>query len=178
MQNKRKHNNKTKPPGTGPASAARRHSRPGKGIGLEPCRQWAIHLADEQRCGELYTQHLEWAASLAKRWGAPDPEDTASDAVIRAIRAYNPGIASFRTLLYRVVQHKCVSARRRRQNQCIRLDDVAHELEASTAGPHYMAELRDEIEFYLDLLAPEERHLLVMKYLHGLAYEEINRQIQ
>ena len=106
-----------------------------------------------------------------------DAEDAAQEALAKVLTRIDQfrGEARFATWLYSLVTNTCRDLgerQRRRQHQAL---ETAPEV-ASTLGPHDLAcqrEQRAELARELEGLSNDQRHVMVMKDVLALSYEEI-----
>jgi RNA polymerase sigma-70 factor (ECF subfamily) len=106
-----------------------------------------------------------------------DAEDAAQEALAKVLTRIDQfrGEARFATWLYSLVTNTCRDLgerQRRRQHQAL---ETAPEV-ASTLGPHDLAcqhEQRAELARQLEGLSNDQRHVMVMKDVLALSYEEI-----
>ena len=106
-----------------------------------------------------------------------DAEDAAQEALAKVLTRIDQfrGEARFATWLYSLVTNTCRDLgerQRRRQHQSL---ETAPEV-ASTLGPHDLAcqrEQRAELARELEGLSSDQRHVMVMKDVLALSYEEI-----
>lgn len=106
-----------------------------------------------------------------------DAEDAAQEALAKVLTRIDQfrGEARFATWLYSLVTNTCRDLgerQRRRQHQAL---ETAPEV-ASTLGPHDLAcqrEQRAELARELEGLSSDQRHVMVMKDVLALSYEEI-----
>jgi RNA polymerase sigma-70 factor, ECF subfamily len=106
-----------------------------------------------------------------------DAEDAAQEALAKVLTRIDQfrGEARFATWLYSLVTNTCRDLgerQRRRQHQAL---ETAPEV-ASTLGPHDLAcqrEQRAELARELESLSNDQRHVMVMKDVLALSYEEI-----
>jgi RNA polymerase sigma-70 factor (ECF subfamily) len=106
-----------------------------------------------------------------------DAEDAAQEALAKVLIRIDQfrGEARFATWLYSLVTNTCRDLgerQRRRQHQAL---ETAPEV-ASTLGPHDLAcqrEQRAELARELEGLSNDQRHVMVMKDVLALSYEEI-----
>ena len=106
-----------------------------------------------------------------------DAEDAAQEALAKVLTRIDQfrGEARFATWLYSLVTNTCRDLgerQRRRQHQALETAPEA----ASTLGPHDLAcqrEQRAELARELEGLSNDQRHVMVMKDVLALSYEEI-----
>ncbi len=106
-----------------------------------------------------------------------DAEDAAQEALAKVLTRIDQfrGEARFATWLYSLVTNTCRDLgerQRRRQHQAL---ETAPEV-ASSLGPHDLAcqrEQRAELARELEGLSTDQRHVMVMKDVLALSYEEI-----
>ena len=110
-----------------------------------------------------------------------DAEDAAQEALAKVLTRIDQfrGEARFATWLYSLVTNTCRDLgerQRRRQHQAL---ETAPEV-ASTLGPHDLAcqrEQRAELARELEGLSSDQRHVMVMKDVLALSYEEIAERL-
>lgn len=111
-----------------------------------------------------------------------DAEEAAQEAFLRAysrLDSYDP-TRSFKTWLFSIAHHYCIDRLRRRRLVWLSLD---HEPALDTAAwcspaltPEETAMRRErewDIQALLNVLSPQDRSALVMRYWYNLSYEEI-----
>jgi RNA polymerase sigma-70 factor, ECF subfamily len=105
--------------------------------------------------------------------GSPAAEDVAQDVwydVVRAIaRLKNPG--AFRAWLYRIARDRAWRMLRRRLPPLLPIDEV--DVAANGAVDDFTKEDVARVHAALDRLAPEQREVVVLRYIEDMSYEEI-----
>jgi RNA polymerase sigma-70 factor (ECF subfamily) len=135
----------------------------------------ALNDGDASAFDALYYRHRDWAARLAMRFtqNQDDAVDVVQETFAYLVRKF-PGFrltASLTTFLYPAVKHLALAARRKRLRASggeERLDNLlAPPLSAST-----LAEPSD-LAAVLSRLSEAHREVLLMRFVDGLALEEI-----
>jgi RNA polymerase sigma-70 factor (ECF subfamily) len=141
----------------------------------------AVRAQDGDRAAltALVERHEPWVRRLAGYLlnDPQDAEDAAQEALAKVLTRIDQfrGEARFATWLYSLVTNTCRDLgerQRRRQHQAL---ETAPEL-ASSLGPHDLAcqrEQRAELARELEGLSNDQRHVMVMKDVLALSYEEI-----
>jgi len=141
----------------------------------------AVRAQDGDRAAltALVERHEPWVRRLAGYLlnDPQDAEDAAQEALAKVLTRIDQfrGEARFATWLYSLVTNTCRDLgerQRRRQHQAL---ETAPEV-ASTLGPHDLAcqrEQRAELARELEGLSSDQRHVMVMKDVLALSYEEI-----
>jgi len=141
----------------------------------------AVRAQDGDRAAltALVERHEPWVRRLAGYLlnDPQDAEDAAQEALAKVLTRIDQfrGEARFATWLYSLVTNTCRDLgerQRRRQHQAL---ETAPEV-ASTLGPHDLAcqrEQRAELARELEGLSNDQRHVMVMKDVLALSYEEI-----
>lgn len=106
-----------------------------------------------------------------------DADDALQSAFLRAFRAL-PKCADpdrFGAWLYRIVVNECrtLSTRRGQRERWLVRDPVALEGAPSKGNPAERDGVRQEIQYALDCLVPEQREAFILKHVEELRYEEM-----
>ena len=157
-------------------------SRQGKDVDVGRALVAAATTGDRQAFDELVRLYRVQVVSVARALlgGAPEAEDVAQEAFVRAWRSLNRfrGDCSFRGWLHRIVVN-CVITHHRRQSRWRRLfargrPQAADPTRVPTAGNSQEAMvLRLAIERALMQIPCQLRVALVLRDVHGLDYKEI-----
>ncbi|MFY9342529.1 MAG: RNA polymerase sigma factor [Planctomycetota bacterium] len=158
------------------------------------------HAGDEQALAELVGAHLGWLrAHVERRLGAflrqrGDADDYLQDAVLDFLRdgprfQVRDG-ASFRALLARIVEntlrdrHDWFRARRRRLGGTVGITDDSRlpldpALQRSTTPSRAASgiEFRDRVRLGLELLAPEDRKILIEREYEDRSFVDIGNEL-
>ena len=131
---------------------------------------------EEGRFTQFYHDHVGWALCQARLWGATDPEFVVNGAMCAALLKFDPSRGSFPSLLWCILRHACINARRRERVPREFLVPLSDDFEiadptALCAWPR--AQLREELHFILSLLSAEDRQLISLKYEEDLTLAEI-----
>jgi RNA polymerase sigma-70 factor (ECF subfamily) len=134
----------------------------------------ALNAGDVSAFNALYYRHRDWVARLAVRFTGHDDDalDVLQETFAYLLRKF-PGFrltCAMTTFLYPVVKHLSLAARRKR----LRLSGDETALEAApardVAGP---GSARAELAAVLASLPETHREVLLMRFVDGLALEEI-----
>jgi RNA polymerase sigma-70 factor (ECF subfamily) len=133
---------------------------------------------DARAFSELVDRHAAACLRFATRMldDKQDAEDAAQEAFLRAHRAlarYDER-SPFRTWLFTILINRCrtmMTQRMRRQRRIV-VDDDALERSSVDSG-RAAFELREEIDWALALLAPEQREAFLLRHVEQLSYEEM-----
>jgi RNA polymerase sigma-70 factor (ECF subfamily) len=115
------------------------------------------------------------ALALARRMGASDAdaEDALQDTLVAlsnetSDEPVDVGLRAWicRRVVLRVRMNARASSRRRRHERAVRIRTEAPD-------PALAPEVRDEVERALNLLSGEQRHVVLLRFLHDLDYREI-----
>jgi len=120
----------------------------------------------------LYGRHRDWVYRLAWRFtgNEADALDVLQDTFAYLLRKL-PGLhlsAAMTTFLYPVVKHIALSVRRKR-----RPDTADEELLAAIPAPVSEESSRAELASTLATLAPEQREVVLMRFVDDMTLEEI-----
>lgn len=140
----------------------------------------AAFTAEEERQFEhLYKEHWPWAFNQASNFGVSDPEIVASEALRKALLAYDPNKGQFRPFLKVILLWECLSAFRREARLRERLQPLPDDFEPPderVSRQIFLRELREEIELALKNLSPEDRNLILLIYEENFKYKQIAEQ--
>ncbi|MHC4938152.1 MAG: sigma-70 family RNA polymerase sigma factor [Planctomycetota bacterium] len=136
---------------------------------LDLWRRWK-ERRDARAFEALVERHGAFAYDFARRATGhdADAEDLAQDAFLRLAEADNADKVGFRAFLGRHISLGAKMLRRASLTRA-RLDKHAH----VPTHPENAIENREAAEAALALLDEEERAAVVLRFLHGLSYEEI-----
>ncbi len=137
----------------------------------------AVRQGDFNAFAQLVVRHQTsaWRAAYRFLGDSAEAEDVAQEAFLKILDAaahYQP-TARFRTYLYRVITRLCLDlARKKRPGYHDELPDFAE------AGPSPLdvltvRECRHDIRKALDLLPPNQRMAVILRYDEGLGYADI-----
>lgn len=113
----------------------------------------------------------------ARAQGAGDPDDLANDVLLRAftnLHTFSGDEPAFRSWLFTIAHHAVVDDRRRRARRPVVADAEVPD-EALPAAEQVAAErlATDEVRALLDVLAPDQRDVLVLRLLGDQTIEQI-----
>ncbi len=137
-------------------------------------RSWR-KVRKDRAFAELVNPEVSHALALAKRMGAnhADAEDAVQDALValsneRSDDPLTVGVRAWicRRVVLRVKMNVRSSSRRRRRERAVR---VRTESPDTALAP----EVRDEVEHALALLNDDQRHVVLLRFLHDLDYREM-----
>jgi RNA polymerase sigma-70 factor (ECF subfamily) len=105
---------------------------------------------------------------------AGDPEDILQEVWIDVFRKLHllRSTASFRSWLYRIARDRAFGELRRRGKLPESIDSIAIEPEAAPE-PEFTAEDAARIHAGLELIEPDQREVLLMRFLEDMSYEEM-----
>lgn len=105
---------------------------------------------------------------------AGDPDDLLQEVWIDVFRKIHRlrSPSSFRSWLYRIARDRAFAELRRRRKLPRSIDSIPVEPEAAPA-PEFTAEDADRIHAGLELIGPEHREVLLMRFLEDMSYEEM-----
>ena len=105
-----------------------------------------------------------------------DAEDAAQEAFLRAYKAldsYDDKLP-FRTWLFSILINRCRTAMSQRMRRERRVVFDSDALERSSVEPAQEAvELREELNWAIAALSPEQREAFLLRHIEELSYEEI-----
>ena len=137
---------------------------------------------DKQAFGRLVQAYQRPVYNLTYRMlGSPEEaEDAAQETFLRAyarLGQYDPEM-KFSTWVFSIANHHCIDRLRKRRATYISIEDnpVLENLEGDTPQPEHSALGREqsvELQALINLLEPEYRTPLVLRYWEELSYEEI-----
>lgn len=135
----------------------------------------AINRGDSGAFETLYFRYRDWVVSLATRiTGDPIAAlDVLQDTFIYFFKKF-PGFrltAKMKTFLYPVVRNLSIAARTRAQRYQ-GSDCASGELEAAPA-PEPLAGADSDLDYVLGRLPEEQREVLMLRFVDGLALDEI-----
>ena len=133
---------------------------------------------DARAFTELVDRHAAACLRFATRMlgDKSDAEDVAQETFLRAHKAlesYDDQLP-FRTWLFSILINRCRTAmsRRMRRDRRVVLDHEA--LERSSVEPaQESVELREELNWAIAALSPEQREAFLLRHIEQLSYEEI-----
>jgi len=111
---------------------------------------------------------------------AGEAEDAAQETFLRAytkLKTYNPN-RKFSSWILSIASHYCIDRLRRKRHQLVSWDELPAEPCLPTNEPEpeeatLAHENRDTIHNLLDTLSPDYRAVIVLRYWHEMAYDEI-----
>jgi RNA polymerase sigma-70 factor (ECF subfamily) len=113
---------------------------------------------------------------LRKTFGRIDGADDAFQDVwfvaFRKIRELTDTTA-FLTWLYQIARNRAYCELRKRRLPVRAIEEAGQVTDPAAEGPDFTAEDGERIHHALDKLAMEHREVLVLRFLEGMAYEEI-----
>ena len=133
---------------------------------------------DPRAFTELVDRHAAACLRFATRMlgDRSDAEDATQDAFLRAHRslARYDDRSPFRTWLFAILINRCrtlMTQRLRRERRIVVDDEILARSSVDSDRPS--AELREEIEWALSLLAAEQREAFLLRHVEQLNYEEM-----
>jgi len=137
---------------------------------------------DQQAFCQLVDAYQRPVMSLTYRMlgDREEAEDAAQETFLRAwsrLHQYNPE-RKFSTWVFSIANHHCIDRLRKRRVKVVPLDDtpVAFALHGEEGRPEESlldAETSQEIQALIDLLAPQYRVPLILRYWQECSYQEI-----
>lgn len=112
-----------------------------------------------------------------------DAEDACQVCFVKAFRAMPslPRLDSFYPWFYRILRNHCLNAIARRQTRQKHAAQLYLEYESndatSPAGTVARRDDKEQVRRALSLISPEQREILVMKYIEDLRYDDIALRI-
>jgi len=109
-----------------------------------------------------------------------EAEDAAQETFLRAwsrLHQYNPD-HKFSTWVFSIANHHCIDRLRKRRVKVVRLDDtpLAYSIQDERARPEdslLNAESAEEMQALVELLPPDYRTPLILRYWQDCSYQEI-----
>ena len=133
----------------------------------------AINTGDADAFEQLYHRHRDWVYRLAWRFTAnhEDALDVLQETFAYLLTKF-PGFeltASVTTFLYPAVRHLALNVRRRKSSRHGG-DEALHDIPISESPPTS----RSELAAALGVLSVEQREVVLMRFVDGLALSEIS----
>lgn len=142
----------------------------------------AARRGDKQAFSQLVQAYQRPVYNLTYRMlgNSEEAEDAAQETFLRAyarLGQYDPQM-KFSTWVFSIANHHCIDRLRKRRATHISIDDnpVLENLQEETPQPEHQAleqEQSIELQGLINLLEPEYRTPLVLRYWEELSYEEI-----
>jgi len=142
----------------------------------------AARRGDKQAFSQLVQAYQRPVYNLTYRMlgNSEEAEDAAQETFLRAyarLSQYDPQM-KFSTWVFSIANHHCIDRLRKRRATHISIDDnpVLENLQEETPLPEHQAleqEQSIELQGLINLLEPEYRTPLVLRYWEELSYEEI-----
>jgi len=115
-----------------------------------------------------------------------DAEDAAQEIFIRAYSKLNTydDTSQFSTWLFSIASHYCIDRLRKRQLKLVSWDDLGgwyHFPDQNTLQPEKVlieAEIAQEVRTRLNLLPPDYRMAVILKYWYAMSYQEIAQTLE
>ena len=133
---------------------------------------------DARAFTELVDRHAAACLRFAARMlgDKSDAEDVAQEAFLRAYKAldsYDDQLP-FRTWLFSILINRCRTAMSQRMRRERRVVFDSDALERSSVEPaQESVELREELNWAIAALSPEQREAFLLRHIEELSYEEI-----
>jgi RNA polymerase sigma-70 factor (ECF subfamily) len=136
----------------------------------------ALNAGDVSAFDALYYRYRDWVVRLAARFAGHEDDalDVLQETFAYVLRKF-PGFqltASLTTFLYPVVKHLALAARRKRVRMAGE-DSLQNAAPVAPAGPEPLGP-RAELATVLAGLPEAHREVLLMRFVDGLALEEIS----
>jgi len=140
----------------------------------------AARLGDQAAWTEIYTELAPPVLGYLRGSGAPDPEDTLSEAflqVARDLRRFDGDWTRFRAWVFTIAHHRLIDSRRSVARRPVELmaeppepprgaaDDAAEEALARIADENLLA--------VLGKLSPDQRAVLLLRVVGDLTVEDV-----
>ena len=142
----------------------------------------AARRGDKQAFSQLVQAYQRPVYNLTYRMlgNSEEAEDAAQETFLRAyarLSQYDPQM-KFSTWVFSIANHHCIDRLRKRRATHISIDDnpVLENLQEDTPQPEHQAleqEQSIELQGLINLLEPEYRTPLVLRYWEEMSYEEI-----
>jgi RNA polymerase sigma-70 factor (ECF subfamily) len=142
----------------------------------------AARRGDKQAFSQLVQAYQRPVFNLTYRMlgNSEEAEDAAQETFLRAyarLGQYDPQM-KFSTWVFSIANHHCIDRLRKRRATHISIDDnpVLENLQEDTPQPEHQAlrqEQSVELQGLINLLEPEYRTPLVLRYWEEMSYEEI-----
>lgn len=144
----------------------------------------AARVGAEWAWSRLYEDLAPVLYGYVRRQGAIDPDDLVSETwlhVARNIPRFEGDEASFRSWIFTIAHHRIIDERRRMARRpVVPLGDEDESNIPSAFGQSAedmaLARIRqDEISHHLDLLTPDQREVVILRFMVGFGLTEIAR---
>ncbi len=142
----------------------------------------AARRGDKQAFSQLVQAYQRPVYNLTYRMlgNSEEAEDAAQETFLRAyarLGQYDPQM-KFSTWVFSIANHHCIDRLRKRRATHISIDDnpVLENLQVDTPQPEHQALAQEqsiELQGLINLLEPEYRTPLVLRYWEEMSYEEI-----
>ncbi|MBC8137552.1 MAG: sigma-70 family RNA polymerase sigma factor [Fibrella sp.] len=141
----------------------------------EPTYLALAKTGDENALAQFYEEYKEPVWRLCRRLlrREADAEDVLQTTFVKAFSALPQfrGEASLKTWLFRIAVNEAITLLRRRDSACLSTTD--EEIEELTAPDAMSDTERVAIRTLIELLKPDFRTVIVLRYWEELSYEEI-----
>ena len=128
---------------------------------------------------ELYRDLSPGLLRFLTSQGAADPEDCLGDCFlvfVRQLPAFTGDEAAFRTWAFTIARSRLIDAWRRAQRRPMRsgedVGNAADRLGLAHSAPDSPSGQREAVDEILAVLTPDQRAVLLLRYLHGFSTAE------
>ncbi|MSO41753.1 MAG: RNA polymerase sigma factor [Solirubrobacterales bacterium] len=144
----------------------------------------AAKVGDEGAWSEIFRWLSPLLLGYLRANGAPDPEDTCSEAFLQAARdlgRFEGDRGQFRSWLFTIAHHRLIDARRHSARRPV--EPVAEPPEprgfvAEGAADEALARIgAEEVRSVLEATSPDQRAVLLLRVLGDLTVEEVARAV-
>lgn len=135
----------------------------------------AINAGDSEAFEILYFRHRDWVAGLAFRFTGDEDAalDVLQETFLYLLRKF-PGFrltAQLKTFLYPAIRNLSIAANRKARRY--QADEQDRRRLDETAAPLTQAGRSDDLAVVLDCIPQEQREVLLLRFVDGLALAEI-----
>ncbi len=127
---------------------------------------------------ELYRDLAPSLLRFLTSQGAADPEDCLGESFIQVVRhmsTFEGGETEFRTWVFRIARNRLIDTWRRDKRRPSRSDEeveIAADRVQQHSDPEPHSLQRAAVEEILAVLTPDQRAVLLLRYLHNFSIEE------
>jgi RNA polymerase sigma-70 factor, ECF subfamily len=143
----------------------------------------AAREGDEAAWQELYENIAPAVLGYLRANGAPDPEDTMSEAflqVARDIVRFEGDEQGFRSWVFTIAHHRLIDARRHAARRPVELTDEPPEPRGHSddAADEALARIgTDEVSRVLGMLSPDQKAVLLLRVVGDLSIEDVAKAV-
>jgi len=137
----------------------------------------AVAQGDMDAFEGLVRRKQTWAWGIAYRFlgDRHEAEDVVQDAFLRLLEAadrYQP-TSSFNTYFYRIISRVCLDRAKKKRPRCLGAVPDVFDSRPDALGAMEKQQSAEAVRAALDVLPPQQRLAVVLRYYEGLSYQDI-----